>query len=238
MHLTLAEDFVHALCRSPDVRYFLVNRRPLLAADEYSYILSVTDIFPCMSYWPRLHRVNVYAFATSSEADETPVPSCTIEGLSMHSGHITGPQLRLLTAPSYLTLRNVDLAKISGLTIEGLGIWLGEFGPVLTSRVLRESTVTRRTDEEEYADAQNGQFAPLGARRRCYYPRTGAVAQAGHGMKRSKKNTASGERSTLSIANTRGVNAHGFVSASRLTEWEQVIARGLFGENTQLKEEA
>jgi len=150
----------------------------------------------------------------------------------LFNGAVTGTQLRTLTASSLSTLREVQLESITGLTNDGLRTWLVEAGPSLTTFVLESSTVTRRTDDEEYAlDTMIASMVNLEGLRLDGDVATELV------VLRKERRIKDNYRDYVTLKNISGLNEHGLINALRYTGWDRVETHDLFRGNLPLEEE-
>jgi hypothetical protein len=241
-HRMLAQDFVHALCSSSEVREFIVNRRGRTLLDpKYIYILSVDDILRCISHWPSVHKLTIFGFSSANNLDNLPTPASSLQSVLLQHGTLTLPGLRSLTTSWRSSLRVATLQHISGLTNEDLYSWLSEVGPTLTSLTIEFSPLSRRSDEEEYAvDVVMPAMNNL-----RHLNLEGDIVSELALLRYVPTELAPPEPLwrkwyRLSIDNAPGVNAHGFLSALRTTAWTTVSMRNLVlrEENMELSEEA
>ncbi|KAF8578414.1 hypothetical protein K439DRAFT_1621336 [Ramaria rubella] len=148
-HPSLANEFLRAICCSPEVTNLLIGRGP---PSKERYVLSVADILQCMTHWPLLHKVKVFGFSATIDTTDLPAPKCSIVELYLQQGRITPAQLYLMTAASHSTLKHVTFQHISGLTNDRLLTWLAQVGPSLESLTIKFSIVSRAIGEEYAVD--------------------------------------------------------------------------------------
>lgn len=241
-HRSLAEGFVRALCSSSDVRTFWINRSGFSTTDpDYIYTLSVSDILQCMSHWPRIHQLWIYGFSSTPTIEDLPEVTCSIKSVSLHRGSLKLPQLRSLTTSTKSALQIASLQYISGLTNRDLYTWLTEVGPTLTHLTIQFSTISRQSDDEEYAvDVVLPTMTTL-----IHLDLEGDITSELVLMRYSPDQSSQSSKSwrrwgSLRIDNAPGMSAHGFVRALKTTEWSQISVANLVlrEENREVKEEA
>ncbi|KAJ6521052.1 hypothetical protein DFH09DRAFT_1373137 [Mycena vulgaris] len=240
-HSSLREEFVEALSQSRDVRSLLINSHSTEEEPTYRCRPTLPDLFRCFQRWSRLHELKLFGwdgpdpFLQTVEQftiEQTPPLDCALRSIDLFSGPITGPQLCNLTAGSHLSLSDVYLSEIIGLSNAGLKDWLLEVARTLRQLNIEKCSIAKAKDDEEYAlDAAMSHLTSLSSMHI-----EGDVLSELAVLRKTGSSTR-WNRGSISLDNCPGVNPHGLVQALKYTGWHTISARRVFEGNEPLLEE-
>ncbi|KAJ7195670.1 hypothetical protein GGX14DRAFT_674743 [Mycena pura] len=246
-HPSLREEFVQALGQSRDVRNLLINRYSLSDEQrEYRCQPTLPDLFRCFQRWPRLHKLELYGwdgpnpFLQTVEQftiEQTPPLDCALSTIRLATGPITGPQLCNLTAGSHASLTEAYFSGLIGLSNAGLKEWLVQLAPTLQRLHIKQCSIARASDEEEYAlDAAMGTLTALSDLHvdGDILSELAVLRKTASGAATPRPRSAR----MIHLENCPGVSPHGLVQAMKHTGWNTIRARQLFEGNQPLFEEA
>ncbi|KAF8076901.1 hypothetical protein FPV67DRAFT_437484 [Lyophyllum atratum] len=177
--VSLFQEFVDILCTLEDVQSFRVMNLTFwelhLATENLVRSLSFEDIRRIIAHWPRLTRLKLVRWASSPSSSSQSVssepsrdlgivvqnteyeglePLYQIEDLSLFSGELTAPQLRILVSPSQHlapTLRKAAFENVRGISNADFLAFLTSVASTLVSLNVVQCNIPRASEDEEYA---------------------------------------------------------------------------------------